>query len=283
MTSISAPMPKQIQGIIFTEVVPKLTPEIDTADLIRLGSIVRQKNKVKLYGPLPDALRKIQWIKLMAIEAISIDDDITANKQPNKMSSYPYGQMRHALSVTGALFHTKSAVDSLAVFLTDFLRLKAQGGDRDFKKSKFRNELYSNDTVLASRLKAFEPWFENLQEVRDEWIHRSSIRCMLVNGPTEVGALPIPRKNLELGLDVFRKPINRDNFYSTKEFLDYHYDNLVKLFTIIVKRCIEIELLSTAEPKVDIEVERTLAAFPTMTTQSGVFEGVVVKIGPLGV
>jgi len=276
------PPPKKIQGIIFTEVVPKLTPEIDPASLIRLGSIVRKKNKVKLYEPLPDALRKIQWIKLMAIEAISIDSDITENKQPNKMSSYPYGQMRHALSVTGALFHTKSAVDSLAVFLTNFLRLKAQGGDRDFKKSKFRNELYSNDPVLGSRLKEFEPWFENLQEIRDEWIHRSSIRCMLVNGPSEVGALPIPRKDIELGLEVFRKPINRENFFSTQEFLDYHYRNLVKLFCKVVERCIEIELVSIAEPPVDIEVENTLAAFPTMTTQSGKFEGVVVKIGPLG-
>lgn len=281
-TSNLPPPHKKIQGIIFTEVVPKLTPEIDSASLIRLGSIVRKKNKVRLYAPLTDALRKIQWIKLMAIEAISIDSDITANKQPNKMSSYPYGQMRHALSVTGALFHTKSAVDSLAVFLTNFLRLKAQGGHRDFKKPQFRNELYSNDSVLGSRLKEFEPWFKNLQEIRDKWIHRSSIRCMLVNGPSEVGALPIPRKDIELGLEVFRKPITKENFFSTQEFLDYHYGNLVKLFCKVVERCIEIELVSIAEPPADIEVEKTLAAFPTMTTQSGKFEGVVVKIGPLG-
>ena len=279
---MATPLPKEIQGIIFTEVVPKLTPEIDSASLIRLGSIVRKKNTVKLYEPLPDAFRKIQWVKLMAIEAISIDAEITVNKVPNKIVSYPYGQMRHALSVTGALFHTKSAVDSIAVFLTDFFKLKAQGGDRDFKKSKFRSELYASDSVLASRLKEFEPWFEKLQEYRDEWIHRSSIRCMLVNGPSECGALPIPKKDIELGLDAFHKPINSQNFFSTKEFLDYHYGNLVKLFVKVVERCIEVELLSTAEPPVDVEVEKKLTTFPTMTTQSGFIDGFTVKIGPLG-
>jgi hypothetical protein len=274
--------PEQIQGIIFTEVVPKLTPEIDSASLIRLGSIVRHEHKEKLYEPLPDALRKIQWVKLMAIEAISIDDEITANMEPNKIASYPYGQMRHALSVTGALFHTKSAVDSIAVFLTDFLKLTAQKGDRDFKKPKFRAELNTSDPTLGSRLKEFEPWFEALQEIRDEWIHRSSIRCMLISGPSEVGALPIPRKDIELGLGAFHKPINGKNFYSTREFLEYHYSSLVKLFSKVIERCIEIELASVVEPPVDVEVERSIATFPVMTTWSGTLVGFRVKVGPLG-
>jgi hypothetical protein len=274
--------PKEIQGIIFTEVVPKLTPEIDPASLVRLGSIVRKKHREKLYEPLPDAFRKIQWVRLMAIEAISIDDEITANMQQNMITSYPYGQMRHALSVTGALFHTKSAVDSIAVFLTGFLRLTAQGGGRDFKKPKFRAELGTRDPILGSRLEEFEPWFENLQEIRDEWIHRSSIRCPLMSGPTEVGALPIPKKNIELGLHAFDKPINAENFFSTKQFLDYHYTNLVNLFRKVVERCIEIELIGIAEPPVDVEVEKKLSAFPVRATWSGALMGFRVKLGPLG-
>jgi hypothetical protein len=277
-----ASLPKEIQGIIFTEVVPKLTPEIDPASLVRLGSIVRKKHREKLYEPLPDAFRKIQWVKLMAIEAISIDDEITANMEPNKIASYPYGQMRHALSVTGALFHTKSAADSIAVFLAGFLELKAQGGDRDFRKPKFRAELSTSDPILGSRLKELEPWFENLQKIRNEWIHRSSIRCMLMSGPTEVGALPIPKKNVELGLRAFDKPINAENFFSTKQFLDYHYSNLVRLFRKVVERCIEIELIGIAEPPVDLEVEKMLIMFPVKATWSGTLTGFRVKVGPLG-
>jgi hypothetical protein len=282
MSSPSSPFPQNIQGIIFTEVVPQLTPEIETTNLIRLGSIVRRRHREKLYEPLPDALRKIQWVKLLAIEAISIDNEIRNAMEPNKMVSYPYGQMRHALSVTSALFHTKSAVDSIAVFLTDFLKLKARKGDRDFKKPEFRQKVYAEDSILGARLKELEPWFEELQEIRDEWIHRSSIRCMLINGPSECGALPIPKKNLQLGLRAFDRPINSRNFFSTQQFLDYHYTNLVNLFRKVVERCIEIELVSVVEPPVDIEVEQKMIMFPTKSTVSMTLKGMKVKIGPLG-
>lgn len=276
------PFPKNIQGIIFTEVVPKLTPEINAASLIRLGSIVRKEHHEKLYRPLTDALRKIQWVKLMAIEAISIDNEITNAMEPNKILSYPYGQMRHALSVSGVLFHTKSAVDSIAVFLTDFLGLKVRESHRDFKRDDFRRELGANDPVLGARLKVFESWFQELQKIRDELIHRSSIRCMLISGTSECGALPIPKRDLELGLNAFNRPINRQNFFSTEQFVNYHYTNLVNLFRTIVDRSIEIELISIVEPSVDVEVERTLSMFPCQTTWSGQLQGMKVKIGPLG-
>jgi hypothetical protein len=279
---LTAPFPKEIKGIIFTEVVPKLTPEINPTALIRLGTIVRKKNKIELYKPLTDALRKIQWVKLMAIEAIAIDTEMSGQMNSDNLVSYPYGQMRHALSVTGALFHTKSAVDSIAVFLTDLLRLKAQGGQRDFKKQEFRQEVDSSDPILWGRLKSLESWFIGLQLIRDEWIHRSSIRCMLINGPSEVGALPIPKKNIELGLDAFKEPITSKNFYSTKQFLDSHYNNLVELFSKVIERSIEIELVGITEPPIDSEVEARLYMFPTMTTQSRVIQKFRVKIGPLG-
>lgn len=281
-TILTAPFPKEIKGIIFTEVVPKLTPEIDPTALIRLGTIVRKKNKITLYKPLTDALRKIQWVKLMAIEAIATDTEISGQMDSDNLVSYPYGQMRHALSVTGALFHTKSAVDSIAIFLTDLLRLKAQGGQRDFKKPEFRKEVDSNDPILWGRLKGLESWFNDLQLIRDEWIHRSSIRCMLINGPSEVGALPIPKKNIELGLDAFKEPMTSKHFYSTKQFLDNHYNNLVQLFCKVIERCIEIELVGFTEPPIDSEVEARLYTFPTMSTQSRVIQKFRVKIGPLG-
>ena len=66
-------MPQKIQGIIFTEIIPKLIPEVDTRNLVRLGSIARKMNRTRAYEPLTDALRKIQWVKLTAIEALSIE------------------------------------------------------------------------------------------------------------------------------------------------------------------------------------------------------------------
>lgn len=185
-------MPQKIHGIIFTEIIPKLIPEVDTRSLVRLGSIVRKMNRTKVYEPLTDALRKIQWVKLMAIEALSIESDIANAMEPEAIVTYPFGQIRHALAVTDALLHTKSALDSIAVFLADFLELRAKGGHRDFKIPEFRTEIYSNDPILATRLKTLEPWFLELQDVRDEWIHRSTIRNMLIIGQSECGPFPVP-------------------------------------------------------------------------------------------
>jgi hypothetical protein len=275
-------MPQKVQGVIFTEIIPKLIPEVNTRNLVRLGSIVRKMNRARAYEPLTDALRKIQWVKLTAIEALSIETDIISAMEPGAIVSYPYGQIRHSLAVTDALLHTKSALDSIAVFLADFLKLRAKGANRDFKKPEFREEVYSNDPVLGMQLKALEPWFQELQEIRDEWIHRSSIRNMLIVGPSDCGPLPIPRKDLNLGLRVFDRPITRKNFFSTKEFLDHHYNNLVTMFETVVQRCIEVALIAGTEPPIDLEVEKSPAFFPLKSTQSMSVTKFKVKMSPLG-
>lgn len=278
----STGMPLKIQGIIFTEIIPDLIPEVDTRSLVRLGSITRKMNRTKFYDPLTDALRKIQWVKLMAIEALSIESDITNAMEPETIVTYPFGQIRHALAVTDALLHTKSALDSIAVFLADFLKLRAKGAQRDFKILEFREEVYSNDPILGTRLKHLDPWFRELQDVRDEWIHRSSIRNLLIIGPSECGPLPIPRKELNLGLKAFERPLTHRNFFSTKEFLDHHYNNLITIFRTVVERCIEIELITTTEPSIDLEVEKNLFVFPFKLTKSMTATKIKTKVGPLG-
>jgi hypothetical protein len=75
-------LPRNIQGIIFTEIIPQLIPEVNTADLIRLGSIVRKTNRTTVYEPLTDALRKIQWVKAVGLEAANIDQDLEAQLEP---------------------------------------------------------------------------------------------------------------------------------------------------------------------------------------------------------
>ena len=128
-----------------------------------------------------------------------------------------------------------------------------------------------------------EPWFKELQEIRDEWVHRSSVRNMLIIGRNDVGVLPIPRKNLEAGLQAFDLPITRENFWSTREFLEHHYMNLVTLFRVIIDRCIEIESASLVEPTpVDVDVEKNLITFPLKLTQNMTITKVKTKIGPFG-
>jgi hypothetical protein len=283
MSQSSASMPQEIKGIIFTEILPPLIPEVSPVDLVRLGAIVRKKNRSEAYEPLTDSLRKIQWVKLTSLEAVSIEREMVSQTEPGSIVSYPFGQVKHSLAVTDSMIHTKSALDSMAVFLTDLLRLNARGAGRDFKHPEFRREVSTKDLILGVRMKELEPWFIELQEIRDEWIHRSSIRNMLIIGPSDVGVLPIPKKNLDAGLKAFDLPITRGNFWSTSEFLDHHYMNLVTLFRAIVDRCIEIESASLAEPPpVDLDAEKDLAVFPSKTTQGMTATKMKVKLGPFG-
>jgi hypothetical protein len=270
-----------MRGIIFTEVIPKLTPEIEETDLIRLGSIARKNNRTNFYEPLTDALRKIQWVKLMALEAISIEEEIKEAMKPGTLIYYPFGQLKHALAVTDTLIHTKSALDSIAVFLSDFLNLKTRGSERDFKKTEFRAEISSKDSTLGDQVMNFESWFKELQNVRDEWIHRSSVRTMLIIGPSECGPLPIGRNDLDRGLQVFDRPITIQNFFSTSEFVNHHYGNLVRIFCAVIKRCIEIESKSTSID-VDSNVEMSLTVFPTKLTAPMTATHWSVKLGPYG-
>lgn len=279
----SVGLPQEIEGIIFTEIIPQLVPEVNLADLIRLGTIVRKKNRSQAYEPLTDSLRKIQWVKLVSLEAISIERDIASQMEPGAAVSYPFGQVKHSLAVTDSMIHTKSALDSMAVFLTDFLKLNARGAERDFKHPTFRHELSTKDRILGARIRELEPWFAELQGIRDEWIHRSSVRNMLIIGPSDVDVLPIPKKNLDAGLRAFDIPITRDNFWSTSEFLEHHYMNLATLFRAIIERCIQIESASLAEPiPVDVDAEKNLISFPFKLTQTMTVTRVKAKIGPFG-
>jgi len=283
MSQSSVGMPQEIKGIIFTEIIPQLIPEVNPANLVRLGAIVRKRNRSDAYEPLTDSLRKIQWVKLMSLEAMSIEQDIASQMEPGATVSYPFGRVKHSLAVTDSMIHTKSALDSMAVFLTDFLKLNARGAERDFKRPEFRQQISTKDRILGAQMRELEPWFIELQGIRDEWIHRSSVRNMLIIGPSDVGVLPIPKKNLDAGLKAFDLPITRENFWSTREFLEHHYRNLVTLFRAIIDRCIEIESASLTEPTpVDVDAEKYLITFLFMSTQPMTLKKVKAKVGPFG-
>jgi hypothetical protein len=272
------PFPQKLEGVIFTEIVPELLHELGSKKLIELGVIVRKKGRNQLYEPLTDSLRKIQWVKLVGQKAISIEEDISNVIEPNTVVSDPLGQTAHALCITDLLIHTKSALDSMAVFLNDLLSLDAKGGDRDFKKLGFRRLVASKDTFLKYEMKKLEKWFIQLQEIRDEWIHRSSIRCRLIFGQSKVGILPIP-KHVAYGFEEQLKlEITEDNFWSTKAFVGYHYSNLLSLFLAIVDRSIQIEKKDLRESlPIPSDAEKDLPLFPFRTTQNMTLEKVKMK------
>jgi hypothetical protein len=77
-------MPKEIKGVIFTEIIPQLIPEVSTANLVSLGAIVRKKGRSDFYLPLTDSLRKIQWVKAVRLEAANIEQDMEAQPRNDR-------------------------------------------------------------------------------------------------------------------------------------------------------------------------------------------------------
>lgn len=272
------PFPEKLKGVIFTEIIPQFLPEINPKKLVELGAIVRGKGRTQMYEPLTDSLRKIQWVKLVGLKAIAIEKEITGAMEPNTLVMDPLGQTAHALCVTDCLVHTKSALDSMAVFLTSLLRLDVKGGERDFKKPRFRRLIAEEDPFLKHKIKKLEHWFKQLQEIRDEWIHRSSIRSRLIHGPSKVGVLPIPKKVMLSYEEQIKLAITEKNFLSTKDFVEYHYSNLLTLFLAIIERCLQIERRDLKGPvPIPADAEKELIFFPTRVTENMTAEKMKVK------
>jgi len=262
--------PKKMEGsLFFTEILPPLAHEYNPFKLAMLGLIVEKKAKNKTYQSLKFSLRKIQWVKLVGLKAIQLEADLTKQVKPHCFVLDPLRQTAHSLCVTDCLIHTKSALDSMAVFLTDLLGLPQKKGDRDFNKLGFRKSVCQKDMFLKNQIKKLEPWFVELQGIRDEWIHINAIQSLSVHGRSEVGMLPVP-KNISLSAEKQSKlPVNSQNFWSTKDFVEHHYSRLNELFQGIVDRSIQIENLDLAEPvTVPDHFMNQLTFFPTHLTEN---------------
>ena len=142
-----------LPGVVFTEMIPPFLPEVNVKKMVELGTIVLKKRRAELYEPLADSLRKIQWVKLTGLKAIAIEKRIIDKMEPKTLVIDPMGQVAHALCVTDCMIHTKSALDSIAVFLTSLLKLNVKGGDRDFKKRRFRKLVVEKDPFLKNIIK----------------------------------------------------------------------------------------------------------------------------------
>jgi hypothetical protein len=262
--------PEKMEGsLFFREIMPQFLPEYSPFKLAMLGLIVEKKGKTRIYEALRFSLRKIQWVKLMGLKAIHLEEELLKVVEPNCFVLDPLRQTAHSLCVTDCLIHTKSALDSMAVFLTDLLGLGLKGGDRDFKKLGFRQLVCQKDMFLKHQIKKLEPWFLELQGVRDEWIHIKAIESLSVQGRSDVGILPIPRNISSSGAEQRKMPINSKNFWSTKDFVEHHYSHLAELFREIVDRSLQIEQLDLAERvTVPEHFMNNLTMFPTHSTEN---------------
>jgi len=263
---------------IFTEVYFGLVPEINYGDLCHLSQIVKNVQRQRGYETLADCLRKIQWVKLSALLATSIEKDIAEHMEEDSVSFAPSDQIQHAKSICEFAIHTKSALDSLAVFLTWFLSLNAKKAERDFKHKRFRNQIRGKDLVLGQHIQSMGKWFDDLQEIRDVWIHKTSTMIFVTSEPSEVGVLPIPKKVSE-GQRWIDGPVTKDNFWSTEEFVQFHYSTLISLFDLVVKRCIKIELGDIEMPPTRLEdYGPPMSSFPMRSIRPKVIKKMKFKL-----
>ena len=242
----NAKLPEEFPHI-FTEVVFQLIPEVDCNDLVYLSQLLKINKREEIYRPLTDALRKIQWTKLASMEAIAIEKEAVERVEEGVIAFNPVGQAQHAKAVFEFITHTKSALDSLAVFLTELLSIPAAGGQRDFKHKDFREQIIQRDAVIGQRVKSLEQWFADVQDRRDKWIHRTSTRIFIASEPSEIGLLPIPKVVAE-DSKLQNVPPTKEYYWSTPEFIRLHFIKLTSFFGTIVTRCIEIELADVETP-----------------------------------
>lgn len=263
---------------IFTEVIFQLVPEVDYSDLVYLSQLLKIRKREEIYGPLADALRKIQWTKLASMEAIAIEKETVKLVEDEVIAFYPAGQVQYAKAVFDVVILTKSALDSVAVFLTELLSIPATREQRDFKRGSFRKQIIEKDTVIGQNTKSLEQWFRDVQDLRDKWIHRISTRIFVTFGPTEIGLLPVPKVVSEdSGLQD--APLIKEHYWTTQEFVELYFTKLTSFFSSIVARCIEIERdkLGTPPPYPQ-KSEYPIIAFPFRVMKDMKLKGFRVRL-----
>jgi hypothetical protein len=200
-TTGSSPFPDKFPHIFF-EVALDFLPEIDYDDLVYLSLLVKDQGRERHYSTLVDAVRKLQWMKLSAIDAVGVDvmlfglydgaDDVLVQDS--------VGKIRHAKALLDLVSHGKAALDSVAVFLNDLFGLGFSGGQRDFRRSDFKTAVASVHAPLDTFLRAGSSWLQlnspssaSIVSARDEWVHRGFPDIAFMWPPTEVGVLPVPK------------------------------------------------------------------------------------------
>jgi hypothetical protein len=273
---------------IFFEVAFQLLPELKYDDLVYLSLLVRAQQRELLYSPLVDAVRKVQWMKLSSMDAITLDAALVAqyDGSPDVVLNDPVGQIRHAKALLELISHGKAALDSLAVFLNDLLALGYSGGERDLRRNTFKTNLGSSHASLESFLRAESHWLQlnstvstSIVSARDEWLHRGFPDVAFMWPPSEVGVLPIP-KVLTASTTT---TATRATHYSTPEFGEYHFSRIIRFLEIVIPLAIDIEAgrMSSPPPRAPSGQPRVSAVKFCLTKETTIRDPArQLKLGP---
>ncbi len=237
----------------FSNIAWEIIPEISYDDVVYLSILIKESNREPIYEPLKDALRKGLHAKLAGVEACLIDEICIKDYDPSSIYQDPVGQIKHAKSIIEFIYHLKSALDSIAVFLNEYHNLGFKGGDRDFRKTIFTSKIIELDIVIGEFINTEFEWINisskstnSLLATRDEWIHRKPPNVVLVQPPGALGMFPVP-----LLLVTSLENISSTSHRSTEKFYRFHWDRFVRLYSLLMSSCIaeEMKLLRNIPPR----------------------------------
>jgi hypothetical protein len=252
MTITNSLMPDKFPHIFF-EVVFEVLPELSYDELVYLSQLARDQQREPVYSSLVDAVRKVQWMKLSAMDATFIDGVLVGqyDASDDVILNDPVGQIRHAKALLELVSHGKAALDSLAVFLNDLMGLGYSGGDRDLRREAFKKKLGSSHASLEPFLRAESNWLRlniptstSIVSARDEWLHRGFPDVAFMWPPSEVGVLPIPKVLTASTTSSATKATH----YSTPEFCEYHLSRILRFLKIVITLAIDIEAGRMSSP-----------------------------------
>jgi hypothetical protein len=272
MTDEFVTLPGTTQSYLFlTQHTPQFLSEFDVPKLMILGAIVEKASKINLHKPLIFGLRKIQWVRMTGEKALRLEQELQRESAPDIVVLDPLRQSAHSLCATDFLIHTKSSLDSMAVFLNDLLELGQKKGDRHFKKEKFIRLICEASPFLRGPIEILRPWFSELQEIRDDWIHIRTIESLAVVGKSDVGMLPIPKKAFPDAPGQKTVPFDLQNFWSTRNFVEHHYTRLRGLFKTIIDAAFQVESPTSVKAQVVLPFSKefqVFGAFPFVAAES---------------
>ena len=231
----------------FTGVAFDLMPDTSYTDLEELSQLARYNERIHHYAAAREALQKVQWAKISAMQAVSVEQEIIAQYKPGVLSLHLPGRVQHAKSLFELVAHAKSALDSLSVCLNDVHGLGIQGGERDLKWPRFRSKVSNADNVLGEILARLKPWFDksnntcrSISALRDYWIHIGAPSIPQLYPPTGLGALPVPIAIPWSFNEIEHKDYDK-LFWDSRSFTEYHIANLEAFFNATITSCIAVE------------------------------------------
>jgi len=236
----------------FKRVAFDFLPEISYEKLCLLYKLVRDDDRKK-YASLVDCLIKIQWSKFAGLEAITIEESISRQFQDEIIPFDPIGQARHSKAIFDFVAHLKSSLDSMAVFLNLYFSLGYTGGERDFRKPQFQNAV-KDINIIGAKIASLGKWLdkdevssESIIATRDEWTHRNFPEITAMSPPIKIGYLPIP-KNLK-NFNIDNEHLSSIYFWTTKGFVDFHFEKMSDLFDVVVDSCLKVEKANNLNKK----------------------------------